>query len=140
MTVFTTDGTLIQREVTPGGGTYATIVQCSNIVPPEWKRKSVEVSIHDQVAPVKKYGGGEGMESSFDLAWDPGNAYHQQLFADYTAKTSRSYQIIVPDTGTAQFRFDAVIGGLKADDFDAEGKILKLTVTLSLAVEPAITW
>jgi len=140
MTVYTTDLSLMQREITPAGGSYATIPQCSNITPPEWKRKSVEVNIHDQTAPVKKYGGGEGMEVSFDLAWDPANSYHQALFTDYAAKTERSYQIVLSDTGAAQFRFNAVVGNLKPDDLDAEGKILKLTVTLSLAADPTITW
>jgi hypothetical protein len=138
--VYTTDLSLLQRETTPGGGTYTTIPQCSVITPPEWKRKSVEINIHDQTAPVKKFGGGEGMEMSAALAWDPANAYHQQLFADYTAKTQRSYQIVLSDTGAAQFRFNAVVGGLKIEDLDAEGKILKLTVTLALDADPTITW
>jgi hypothetical protein len=138
--VYTTDLSLLQRETTPGGGTYTTIPQCSVITPPEWKRKSASINIMDQTAPITKYGGGEAMEMTADLAWDPTNSYHQQLFADYTAKTSRSYQIVLSDTGAAQFRFDAVIGGLKPDALDAEGKILKLTVTLALAADPTITW
>jgi hypothetical protein len=82
------------------------------------------------------------MEVTFDLAWDPGNsAYHQQLFTDFTAKTERSYQIVLSDTGGAQFRFDAIISGLVAGDLSAEGSDpLTLTVTLKLSDVPTITW
>jgi hypothetical protein len=142
MAIFTTDGSLIQRETSPGGGTYTTIPQATNIKLPEWVRKSVEVYIHDQTAPVIKTGGSEPMEVSFDLAWDPGNAtYHQALFTDWAAKTSRSYQVVLPDTGTAQFRFDAVVQKLSAGDLAAEGTDpIKLSVTLKLAAAPTITW
>jgi hypothetical protein len=142
MAVFTTDRALIQRETTPGGGSYTTIPQATNIKLPEWVRKSVEVYIHDQAAPVVKTGGSEPMECSFDLAWDPGNAtYHQALFSDFTAKTERSYQVVLPDTGAAQFRFNAIVSGLSAGDLDAEGSNpLLLTVTLKLSAEPTITW
>lgn len=140
MTVYTTDGALMQREVTPGGGTFATIPQCMNIDMPEWKRKSVEVPIHDQVTPVKKYGSGESQGCSFDLAWDPANAYHQQLFADWTAKTERNYRVILPDAGSAQFQFAATIEEIKPESLDAEGNPLKLSITMGLAAAPTITW
>lgn len=142
MAVFTTDLSLIQRETTPGGGTYTTIPQATNIKLPEWVRKSVEVYIHDQSAPVVKTGGSEPMECTFDLAWDPGNSsYHQQLFTDWTAKTERSYQVVLPDTGTAQFRFNAIVQGLTPGELGAEGTdALTLSVTLKLSAAPTITW
>ncbi len=141
MTVYMTDGTLIQREVTPGGGTYATIPQAMNITPPAYTRKTAEVAIHDQATPVKKTGGREAQVVSFEVAWDPGNSYHQALFTDEAAKTSRSYQIVFPDSGAAQFRFDAVIENIELGEMNAEGtEPMSLTVTLGLAAEPTITW
>lgn len=142
MAVFMTDGTLLQREVTPGGGTYATIPQVMNITPPKFARKSADVFIHDQVAPVTKTGGAEAMECSAELAWDPGNAaYHQALFSDWTAKTERSYQIVFPDTGTAQFRFNAIVSNIEIGDANAEGSDpLTATVTFKLSAAPVITW
>jgi hypothetical protein len=135
------DGMLLQREVTPGGGTYVTIPQCMTTTPPALVRKSTDVYIHDQSAPVVKTGAYESMEVPFNLAWDPGNAYHQQLFADIEAKTERSYQLVFPDTGAAQFRFNAVVGGLTPAEADAEGSNpLQLAGTLKLSAAPTITW
>ena len=140
MTVYMTDGSLIQRETAPASATYATIPQASKIKLPTWVRKTTDVYIHDQTAPVTKVGASEPMESTFELAWDPGNAYHQQLFADWSAKTERSYQVIIPDTGAAQFRFNAIVSNLEPQELDAEGVPLLLSVTLKLAAEPTITW
>jgi hypothetical protein len=142
MAVFMSDGTLIQRETTPGGGTYTTIPQATNITPPKWVRKTADVYIHDQNAPVVKTGAYEAMEVSFQLAWDPGNsAYHQVLFSDADAKTERSYQIVFPDTGTAQFRFNAIVSAIEPGEASAEGtEPLTLTVTLKLSAAPTITW
>jgi hypothetical protein len=141
MTVYMTDGTLIQREVTPGGGTYATIPQATNITPPKHIRKSTDVYIHDQSAPVVKTGAYEAQEVTFELAWDPGNAYHQAIYSDADAKTERSYQIVFPDTGAAQFRFNAVVSAVEPGDADAEGaNALSLSVTLKLSAAPTITW
>jgi hypothetical protein len=141
MAAFTTDGALIQRETSPGGGTYTTIPQAMNIKLPAWERKTQEIAVHDQSAPIVKTGGTEPMECSFDLAWDPGNStYHQTLFTDFTAKTERSYQVVLPDTGAAQFRFNAIVQKLEAEDLDAEGSPLKLAVTLKLSAAPTITW
>lgn len=140
MTIFTTDGSLVQREISPGGGTYATIPQVMTAKLPPHERKTQDVYIHDQSAPVTKTGGTEPMEATFDVAWDPANSYHQNLWADFTAKTSRNYRMILPDTGAAQFDFAAIVSKLEADDLDAEGNPLKLSVTLKLAAAPTITW
>lgn len=141
MTVYMTDGTLLQREVTPSGGTYATIPQCTNITPPKHTRKSTDVYIHDQSAPVTKTGSYEPQEVTFEVAWDPGDSYHQTLYADVEAKTERSYQIVFPDTGSAQFRFNAVVSSLEPADADAEGtNPLSLSCTLKLSAAPTITW
>lgn len=140
-TVYMTDGTLIQRETTPGGGTYTTIPQAMKITPPKWSRKTTDVYIHDQSAPVTKTGAYEAQEVSFDIAWNPADAYHQALFTDADAKTERSYQIVFPDSGEAQFRFNAIVSNLEPAEADAEGtNPLQLTVTLKLSAAPVITW
>lgn len=139
MTVNLTDASLMQREITPAGGSYATITQCTNIKPPKWERKSTEVYIHDQSAPVVKLGALNAMEASFDAAFDPGNSYHTQLLTDLSAKTERSYQIVLSDTGGYQIRFNAVVNAIEFDDLDAEGNPLKISVTLKLSAEPVVT-
>lgn len=140
MTIYMSDGSLIQRETAPASGTYATIPQASKIKLPTWVRKTTDVYIHDQTAPVTKVGASEPMESTFELAWDPGNAAHQLLFTDWTAKTERSYQVVLTDSGAAQFRFSAIVSNLEPQELDAEGAPVLLSVTLKLAAEPTITW
>lgn len=141
MTINMTDGTFFQRENSPGGGTYTTIAQVMNITPPKKVRKTAEVYIHDQSAPVVKTGAYEAMEAVIELAVDFDSSGHQQLFSDQDAKTSRSYQIVFPNTGAAQWRFDAIIKGIETGDATAEGTDpQKVTVTFALAAAPAITW
>ena len=141
MTVYMTDGALIQREVTPSGGTYATIPQATNITPPKHVRKTADVYIHDQSAPVVKTGAYEAQEVTFSLAWDPANSYHQALYTDADAKTERSYQLVFPDSGSAQFRFNATVSAIEPGDLDAEGTAeMSLSVTLKLSAAPVITW
>lgn len=139
MSVYTTDGSLLKREVTPGGGTYATIPQVMSIKFPAHERKTQDVYIHDQSAPVVKTGGLEAQECSFDLAWDPADSYHQALWTDFTAKTSRNYRVVLPDSGSWQADFAALVSKIELDDLDAEGNPLKLSVTLKLSAEPTIT-
>jgi hypothetical protein len=140
MTIYMTDGSLIQRETAPGSGSYATLPQASKIKLPTWVRKTTDVYIHDQTAPVTKTGASEPMESTFELAWDPGHASHQLLFTDWTEKTERSYQVVLTDSGAAQFRFNAIVSNIEPQELDAEGAPLLISVTLKLAAEPVITW
>lgn len=136
-----TDGTLFQREVTPGGGTYVTIAQVMNIKPPSRTRKKADVYIHDQSAPVVKYGAYEAMSVEIELAFDNGAAAHQQFYSDQDAKTSRSYQIVYPDAGGRQDRFDALIEGIEPGDQTAEGTDPQsATITFGLAASATITW
>lgn len=138
--VFTTDRSLIQRETAPGSGSFVTIPQCSKITPPVLSRKEVDINIHDQDAPVTLFGGGEKQSVSFELAWNPGNASHQQLFQDWKDKTERNYRIVHPDTGAATETFAAVVGKLDRGDLDAEGKILTLNVEMSCTTDSTFVW
>ena len=141
MTIHTTDRSLIQRETTPGGGTYSTIPQALEIQLPSWARKIIDTYIMDQGPPVRKLGGMEAQELTFKLAWDPGNtAHHQVLFSDFDAKTERSYQAVAADTGAAQFRFNAAISNMVPSAWTAEGVVMELEVTLALSAQPVITW
>lgn len=141
MTINMTDGTLFQRETSAGSGVYTTISQCMNITPPKKVRKTADVYIHDQSAPVVKTGAYEAMETVISLAADFDSATHQALFADQDAKTSRSYQIVFPNAGLAQWRFDAIISGIEPGDASAEGTDPQtVDVTFKLAASPTITW
>lgn len=140
MTINTTDLTLFQRENTPGGGVYSTIAQVINIKPPAKKRKKLEQPIHDQSAPVVKYGQYEAMSCEIELAYDNGAVAHQQFHTDIDAKTARNYKIIFPDAGAAEWVFSATIESLEPGDQTAEGEVQKATITFGLAAAPTITW
>ena len=141
MTIAMTDGTLFQRETTPGGGTYTTIAQVINIKPPAKTRKKAEIYIHDQSAPVTKYGAYEAMTVEIEVAFDNTAAAHQQFHTDIDAKTERNYQIVFPDTGAAQWRFAATIESVTPGDQSAEGSEAQTaTIVFGLAAAPTITW
>ena len=141
MSVNMTDGTLFKRETTPGGGSYTTIAQVMNITFPKKTRKTAEVYIHDQSAPVVKTGAYEAMEAVIELAFDADSAAHQAFNTDIDAKSALNYQILMPNTGGALFTFSAVISGLEWGDAGAEGTDPQsATVTFALAAAPTITW
>lgn len=140
MTVYMSNGALLQREVTPGGGTYATIPQCMSVTPPKRTRKQAEVYIHDQAAPVVNVGAYEAQTVEFELAWDPGNSYHQDLFADSAAKTARNYRLVYPDSGAATESFSAMVN-FEIGELDAEGtNPMTLSGTLVLQAGSTVTW
>ena len=140
MTVYMSDGALLQRETTPGSAVYVTIPQCMTMTPPKRVRKRTEVYIHDQSAPVVKTGAYEAQEVPFELAWDPGNIYHQDIYADSEAKTVRNYKLIYPDSGQATESFSAQVD-FELGELDAEGTSpMTLSGTLILQAASAITW
>lgn len=141
MAVNMTDGTLFKRETTPGGGTYTTIAQVMNITFPKYTRKTAEVYIHDQSAPVVKTGAYEAMEAVIELAFDGDAAAHQAFLTDIGAKSALNYKIIMPNTGAAEFAFNAIISGLEWGDASAEGTDPQsATVTFALTAAPTVTW
>jgi hypothetical protein len=141
MAINMTDGTLFKRENTPSGGVYSTIAQVMNITFPKLSRKTAEVYIHDQSAPVVKTGAYEAMEAVIELAFDGDAAAHQAFKTDIDAKSALNYKIIMPNTGAAEFAFSAVIKDLEWGDAGAEGTDAQTaTVTFALAAAPTITW
>jgi Lambda phage tail tube protein, TTP len=141
MSINMTDGTLFKRETTPGGGTYTTIAQVMNITLPKKTRKTAEVFIHDQSAPVVKTGAFEAMECTIELAFDMDSVAHQAFETAIDAKTELRYQILFPNTGGATFTFDAVIKSLEYGDASAEGTDPQTaTLTFALAAAATIAW
>lgn len=138
--VYMSDGTLLKRE-TATPGTYTTIPGVMNITPPKWTRKTADVYVMDQSAPVVKTGAYEAQEVTFELAWDPADTTHQSFFTDADSKASKNYKIVFPDSGAAEMGFAAVVSSIEPADANAEGgDPLKLSVTLKLAAAATITW
>lgn len=140
MTIAMTDGTLFKRE-TSTPGTYATIAQVINIKPAARTRKKAEVYIHDQSAPVVKYGAEEAQTVEIELAFDNTSTAHQQFFTDYANKTSVNYKIVYPDSGAREDAFAATIESITQGDQTAEGQDPQTaTIVFGLSAAPTTTW
>lgn len=141
MTIAMTDGTLFQRENTPGGGVYTTIAQVMNIKPPTYTRKKAEVYTHDSATPTVKYGAREAMSCEIELAFDNTASAHQLFHTDEAAKSVINYKIIYPDTGARADVFAATIESIAPGDQNAEGTDPQTaTITFGLSGAPSITW
>lgn len=141
MTVHMTDGTLFKRETSPGSGTFVTIAQVMNIVPPKKVRKRADVYIHDQNTPVSKVGAYEAMECSIELAYDMDASAHQQFETDADAKTAINYKIVFPNVGESEWAFSGTIVSMEPGDAPAEGTDPQTnTITFALAAAYTVTW
>lgn len=131
--VFMTDGTLLKVSSGASPEVYTTIPGVMNITPPARTRKSTDVYIHDQSAPVTKTGAYEPMEVTFEMAFDPGDATQMALFTQQDAKTAKNFKIYFPSSPTLTFSFNAVVSALEPAEASAEGTDpLKLNCTLKL--------
>lgn len=138
--VFMSDGTLLKISNAASPEVFTTIPNVMNVTPPARARKTTDVYVHDQSAPITKTGAYEPMEVSFEIAWDPANTYHALLMSDETAKTQRNYKIVLPTSPTKTMAFAAVVSQLQPVQADAEGtEPLKLSCTLKLAANYTFT-
>lgn len=134
--VFMSDGTLLKIGSAASPIVYTTIPGVMNVTPPARVRKSTDVYVHDQSAPITKTGAYEPQEVTFELAWDPGNTYHDQLWTNQAAKTTTPFNIVLPTSPTTTFTFTALISGMEPQAADAEGtEPIKLNVTLKLSAD-----
>jgi predicted secreted protein len=107
-------GTLWQRK-NPATGVFQTIPGCKDITGPEDSRDVIDVTAHDSpnnreeiIASIKRSG-----KVSTSLNYDPGNAVHQGIRADYEAGLARDYKIIMTDTGAAEIAFSGFVVDFK---------------------------
>ena len=134
--VFMSDGTLLKVSNGASPEVYSTIPGVMNITPPSRVRKSTEVYVMDQTAPVVKTGAYEAQEVSFTLAYDPGDASHVALQTSQSAKTSKNYKISLPTSPTYTQTFSAQVASFEFGELSAEGTDpIQATVTLKLAAD-----
>jgi hypothetical protein len=132
--IFMSDGTLLRMSNMASPTIFNTVPNVTNLTPPSRTRKSTDVYVHDQSTPITMTGAYEPMEVAFDMAWDPNNTYHQQLFTDQENRTSRDYKIVLPTSPQKTMSFTAKVSGLNPNQADAEGtEPLKLSGTLKLS-------
>lgn len=131
--IFMSDGTLLKVSTMASPEVLNTIPNVMNITPPSRARKTTDVYVHDQSAPITKTGAYEPMEVTFEMAWDPSNTHHIQLDSDQNNKTARNYKIVLPTSPAKTMSFRALVSQLQPVQADAEGtEPLKLSCTLKL--------
>lgn len=138
--VFMSDGTLLQVSSMASPEVFSTINGVMNLTPPSRVRKSTDVYVMDQTAPIVKTGAYEAQEVTFELAFDKGEASHLALQTAIDAKTSKNYKIILPMSPTYTIAFTATISALEFQALNAEGTDpVRANVTLKLSADYTAT-
>ena len=124
------NGTLIQRENTPGGGTYTTIPEVGDIEGPTGETQQIDAT--DQQSTAKEYINDipDFGTISFEVWYIPTNAQHNGLRDDRDNGTVRAYKIIFPDIGATDWIFSAIV--IRFGIISALGNKLRAATNLKL--------
>jgi hypothetical protein len=134
--VFMSDGTLLKVSSMASPEVLTTIPGVMNITPPSRVRKSTDVYIMDQSAPVVKTGAYQPQEVSFELAYDKGEATHIALQTSQANKTAINYKIVFPMSPTLTISFTAQVASFEWAAMNAEGTDpIRANVTLKLSAD-----
>ena len=96
---FLANGTKLQVETTPGGGTYSDIALAVDFSGPASEAAEIDVTTLDDVTGRKYLPGlPDRGDLSVSFLWDPENTFHKQFFTDQVASppTIRSYRLLWP--------------------------------------------
>lgn len=119
------------------GSTYVTVPQLLSLGPVGSERAEIDVSAHGDMWSDTIVGrlSGNGVECT--LLWDPADAQHQGIKADYDATTqvARNYQLQHPSWATA-YQFPAVILNWEVEPTDDGGMEAHFTLKI---VTPGVT-
>lgn len=128
-------GTLLKRAGT-------TIAQVQNISGPGLSLDTEDVTTHDQATAWEEVVGTilRSGEVTLDIVYDPNHATHKNaaggLLADLAARTSVSYTLIFPSSGTVTWTFTALVTGFEPSaPYDGA---LTASVTLKLTGAPTL--
>jgi hypothetical protein len=134
--VFMSDGTLLKVSATSSPEAYSTIPGVMNLTPPSRVRKSTDIYVMDQTAPVVKTGAYEPHEVAFTLAYDPGEASHVALQTSQAAKTTKYYRVVLPTSPAYTQTFAAQVASFEFAELSAEGTdAIQANVTLKLSAD-----
>lgn len=136
----TTQGVALKRG--DGGGTevFTLIPEIYSLNGPNETNKQVDVTSFD--ADAREFIGGlpDGGEIQIEANFIPGNAQHQGLHSDFTARTARNFELHLTDDDTTptKIAFTALVlnYGLKAGIDDR----VTLSATLKLSGAPSYTY
>jgi Lambda phage tail tube protein, TTP len=105
-------GTLLQREISPGSGTFTTVSQIgADISGPGQKGDTIDTTTHNQATPYKSFMSGlkEGGDVKFPLFFDPSDATHTVIISDFEAGVPVNYKLVPPFSPAAAWSFAALV-------------------------------
>jgi len=134
-------GTLLQREDSPGSGTYTTVAQVRTIDGPSFDSEEIDVTNHDSPGNFREFIGGllDAGEITGELILDPNDGTHDAstgIYADMAARTVREWRIRIPSTPTVDLTFDAFVKSFPLS-FPSDAAI---TGNFTLRVSGNVTW
>lgn len=127
-------GALLQRETTPGSGTYITLAEVTNIEGVEETLNMADAthmespnSVMEKIPTLIEPG-----PVTLSLNFLPANITQQTLRADLRSKLERNYQILIPAAaGTPRFTFPAYVTSV-GNPIPHDNK-MTMSVTLTVA-------
>jgi predicted secreted protein len=96
-----------------GGGpeVFTTVPSCKVLNGPKLDSTMIDTTTLDVTGGYETFVMGLKKPGTvaFDIMWDPQDATHRAIFADYDSKTLRNWQIVWPDMGSETFSFAAYV-------------------------------
>lgn len=106
---------VLERETTPGGGTYAPVANMTSLSGPGIEREQIDVTAHDSpdqweefVFGIKRSG-----EVEIEVNYDP--VAHDALLDDFSSSKPRGYRIVWPDDAATTWSFKAGLVGFEPE-------------------------
>jgi predicted secreted protein len=132
-------GTLLQRESTPGSGTYVTVAEVKSMSGPSMSADVLDVTTHSSAASgawrEKRPSLLDPGEISFPINLVPASSGHKQLLSDFTNRSLINYKITFPDPGLTAWLFPNCFVSQFNAKAETEG-ILEAEMTLTLSGAP----
>lgn len=127
-------GSLLQKEDSPGAGTYTTLGQVRNISGPTQQADEVETTSHDDSGDFRVFIRGliDGGTVSAEINFDPADVKHQEMLSDLATGTGANWRIRWSQmTPVHRFTFPAFVQSFPlTNPTDAQlGATLTLRVT-----------
>jgi hypothetical protein len=125
----------------PGSDTFNVINLVGNLKLPSNVRTVNTFKTLDSADPRKVGGGFEERTVAFRLVFDPADAHHTTMRTDAALASSttgrRNWQIILPDSGAAQFDFVGFIQKWEWEELENEKEV---ALSVEIAVDGAVTY
>ncbi|MFE9765120.1 phage tail tube protein [Streptomyces sp. NPDC005808] len=133
-------GTQLKRD-SNGAGAFLAVANVSDVSGPSRSREAIEVTAHDSPDKYREFVKGlkDGGEVEITINYDPGDATHLALDADFEEDDLRDYQVVIlpgkDDEHT--WEFSALITSL-GDEFPHDDK-MERTCTFKISGKPVLT-